>query len=94
MFHELKCVVCEGQSLAESDADFAVAMRAHIRRMVGEGSSKQQVRDYFTARYGDRVLLNPPLNPATLLLWFGPLLLIFLGAIFLWRNTRHRGVHP
>lgn len=89
LFHDMKCVVCEGQSLAESDAQFAQQMRAHIRRMLADGATEHEVRTYFVTRYGERILLTPPVNRHTYLLWAAPLLLVFGGGLILWRNTRH-----
>lgn len=80
IFHSLKCVVCEGQALSESDAPLAHQMREEIRRMAREGKSKADILDYFTARYGQDVLLTPPLAADTLLLWLAPLLLVGFGA--------------
>jgi cytochrome c-type biogenesis protein CcmH len=80
VFHALKCVVCEGQALSESDAPLAHQMREEIRRMVAQGKSKAEVLDYFTARYGQEVLLSPPLSTSTVLLWLAPLVLVGFGA--------------
>jgi cytochrome c-type biogenesis protein CcmH len=88
LFAELRCVVCEGQALAESDAALARQMRSEIRDMVAGGKSENDVLDYFRARYGDRILLNPPLGRATALLWLGPVLLLALGASILWRYRK------
>ncbi|MFZ4542048.1 MAG: cytochrome c-type biogenesis protein, partial [Rickettsiales bacterium] len=76
LFRELRCVVCEGQSLAESDATLAIQMRAHVRGMVAEGKSKDEILAYFRARYGEHILLTPPMEPYTALLWLAPLLLL------------------
>lgn len=89
LFHAMKCVVCEGQSLADSHADFAIAMRNDIRRMVAQGDGDATIRAYFTARYGDRILMTPPLVARTALLWVGPALLLCIGGLLLWRSTRH-----
>lgn len=89
LFSDMKCVVCEGQSLADSDAAFAVQMRAHIRRMLDDGATAADVRRYFTERYGEQILLTPPLHGHTLLLWAGPAMLVLLGFAVLWRTTRH-----
>lgn len=87
---KLKCVVCEGQALADSDATFAREMRHEIRRMAGEGASEKQITDYFRTRYGTRILLTPPVEASTLPLWLAPLALVLIGAVFLWRVTRKR----
>ena len=91
IFRELKCVVCEGQSLAESDATLARQMRERIRDMVGQGKSEQQVLDYFREHYGEQILMTPQLQPLTALLWGAPLLLLGFGAVLVWRTTRRAG---
>lgn len=88
LFHALKCVVCEGQSLAESDATLAVQMRGHIRDMLREGESKQAVLDYFRSRYGDRIVMSPPLSGRTALLWAAPLLFLVIGGVAIWRLSK------
>jgi cytochrome c-type biogenesis protein CcmH len=88
IFHELKCVVCEGQSLAESDAALAGQMRARIRAMVADGKSETQILDFFRTSYGERILLTPPLENDTALLWIAPILLLMVGAVIVWRMTR------
>lgn len=90
LFRDMKCVVCEGQSLADSDATFAVQMRAHIRRMLDQGATAHNVRDYFVERYGEQILLTPPLHRHTALLWAGPVLLVLAGSLVLWRSTRRK----
>ena len=93
LFRELRCVVCEGQSLAESDAVLAQQMRAEIRAQVANGQTQTQVLDYFRARYGDAILLNPRLTAHTVLLWLAPLLFMLLGAWVMWRSQRLRATH-
>ncbi len=88
LFHELKCVVCEGQSLADSDATLAGQMRDHVRRLVAQGQSEQEILGAFKESYGDTILLTPPVEPTTYLLWLAPLLLLAIGAIIVWRTTR------
>lgn len=88
VFRELRCVVCEGQSLADSDATLAVQMRAHVRELVAQGKSQAEILDYFRTRYGDHILLTPPLEPYTVLLWLAPLLLLGGGGCLVWRITR------
>ncbi|MES2985022.1 MAG: cytochrome c-type biogenesis protein CcmH [Pseudomonadota bacterium] len=88
IFHALKCVVCEGQSLAESDAVLARQMRDHVRSMIAQGKSEPEILEYFRAQYGDQILLTPPLQRSTLLLWLTPLLLLGIGITLLRRMTR------
>lgn len=89
IINELKCVVCEGQSLADSDAALAEQMRAHVRKRIAGGQSREEVLAFFQARYGKQILMTPPLERHTLLLWLAPLLLIVIGGWLVWRNTRH-----
>lgn len=90
LFHGLRCVVCEGQSLADSDATFAVQMRADIRSRLQQGDTAEAIRTDYVARYGASILMQPPLNAATALLWAMPALLVILGSVLTYRRTRHR----
>jgi cytochrome c-type biogenesis protein CcmH len=88
--HELRCLVCQNQTLADSNAPLAVDLRNQIREQLQQGASDQDVIDFMVARYGDFVLYRPPFKAATLLLWLGPFLLLALGALMLWRRLRQR----
>jgi cytochrome c-type biogenesis protein CcmH len=90
IFHELRCVVCEGQSIAESNATLATQMRMHVREMLAEGKNKDEILASFRQSYGDSILLTPPLMAKTVLLWLAPLLLLLTGAAIVWRVTRPR----
>ncbi|MFS8976351.1 cytochrome c-type biogenesis protein CcmH [Cupriavidus necator] len=74
--NELRCLVCQNQTLADSNADLAIDLRRQIREQLRGGASDAAVKDYLVQRYGDFVLYKPPLRPLTWLLWFGPLLLV------------------
>ena len=89
---ELRCLVCQNQTIADSHADLAVDLRNQIRTMLAKGQSKDEVRDYMTQRYGDFVLYKPPFKPTTALLWVGPplLMLVALVALFLTLRARQR----
>jgi len=76
---ELRCLVCQNQTLADSHADLAVALRQEIRELMQKGQSDEQVKRYLVARYGDFVLYRPPLKSSTWLLWFGPAVLLVGG---------------
>ncbi|MFC5520180.1 cytochrome c-type biogenesis protein [Polaromonas jejuensis] len=91
---ELRCLVCQNQTLADSQAGLAVDLRDQLREMLRRGDSEQQVIDYMTARYGDFVLYRPPLKGATLLLWFGPALLLLGGLAALFAVLRRRSRMP
>jgi cytochrome c-type biogenesis protein CcmH len=88
---ELRCLVCRNQSIDDSDADLAHDLRVLVRERIKSGDSDDQVVAYVRARYGDFVLLRPPLAVGTLLLWGGPALILLLGGIAVARYTRARG---
>jgi len=88
LFHALKCVVCEGQSLADSDAQLAIQMRAKVREMLSEGKSEHEVLAFFRESYGERILMQPPLSAHTALLWLAPCLLLLGGGLAVWKVTR------
>jgi len=92
---ELRCLVCQNETIDDSDADLAHDLRVLVRIRLTDGDTNQQVLDYIRARYGDFVLLKPPVDRATYLLWFGPaLVLVAAGAGILWRATRVRQPVP
>jgi len=77
---ELRCVVCQGQSVDESNAPLAADMRRLIREQIETGKTDDEVKAFFVARYGQFVLMNPPVDADTYFLWFGPLVLLVIGA--------------
>jgi cytochrome c-type biogenesis protein CcmH len=88
---ELRCLVCQNQSLADSNAPLAVDLRNQVRDKMRAGMSDQQIVDFMVARYGDFVLFRPPFKLTTALLWLGPLLLLVAGiAALVYRLTRRR----
>jgi len=89
---DLRCLVCQNQSLAESNAELAVDLRNEMREQMRRGASDQDVIDYLVARYGDFVLYRPPLKASTLLLWFGPAIVLLLGLGLLLRTLARRRV--
>lgn len=91
LFAQFRCVVCEGQSLAESDALLATQMRALIRDKIAEGQTDAQITDGFRQSYGEHILMEPPMNGAGVLLWLAPLLFLSVGGALLWRLTRTKG---
>lgn len=90
---ELRCLVCQNQSLASSDADLAKDLRNEVYRKVREGKDNEAIIDYLVDRYGDFVLYQPPVKPATYFLWFGPFFLLLVGAGVLVAVVRRRN-HP
>ncbi len=84
LFHEIRCVVCEGQALAESNADLASDMRHLIRTRINAGDSDEAIRAFLTSRYGEAILMTPPKDSRTALLWYLPaaITVLGLGALF------------
>jgi cytochrome c-type biogenesis protein CcmH len=88
---ELRCLVCQNQSLADSHADLAVDLRNEVREQMKAGKSDDQIRAWMTARYGDFVLYRPPVKSTTMLLWLGPFLLLVVAVAGLVVYLRRRG---
>lgn len=82
---ELRCLVCQNQNIAESNADLAKDLRLEIYNMLSEGKSEEEIVDFMVQRYGDYVLYRPPFKPMTWLLWFGPVLVFVFGLIYVVR---------
>jgi cytochrome c-type biogenesis protein CcmH len=87
---ELRCLVCQNQTIADSHAPLAVDLRNQIRAQIAQGRSDDQIRSYMVDRYGDFVLYRPPMRANTILLWAGPFVLIGLGAFIFLRVVRRR----
>ena len=79
LVEELRCPKCQNQNIADSNAPIAMDLRREIYRMLEEGQSNEQIVDYLVARYGDFVLYKPPVNAKTLVLWYGPIVLLVIG---------------
>ena len=88
---ELRCVVCQNQTIDDSDATLAHDLRVIVRERLKAGDTDAQVKAYIVRRYGPFVLLEPPLEPATVLLWFGPLLVLLAGGVGAVLYLRRRG---
>jgi len=86
----LRCLVCQNESLASSHAELAEDLRREVREQMAKGKSDQEIIDYLVARYGDFVLYNPPVKSYTVLLWFGPFAMLLLGAGVLVFQLRKR----
>ena len=81
LINELRCLVCQNQNLADSNAELAQDMRSKVFKMLGEGKQKQEIVDYMVARYGDFVMYRPPVKSSTFILWFGPLIFFVVAGI-------------
>jgi cytochrome c-type biogenesis protein CcmH len=86
LLKDLRCLVCQNQDLADSNADLAKDLRDQVYRLVKEGKSDSEISDYLTSRYGDFILFKPPVKGVTYLLWFGPALFLLLGFLIFWRT--------
>ncbi len=81
LVQELRCLVCQNQNLADSNAELAQDMRLRVYKMLSEGSSKDEIVEFMVVRYGDFVMYRPPVKSTTFLLWFGPLIFFAVAAI-------------
>lgn len=81
LMREIRCLVCPGESIADSNAELAVDLRALVRSRMAAGESPDQIKTWLLERYGDAILLRPPLHGGTLLLWGAPLLFLLIGAL-------------
>ncbi len=91
---ELRCLVCQNQSLADSDAELAHDLRREVYELMDEGKSDQEIADFLVERYGDFVLYNPPVKPGTWILWYGPFALLAVGLLVLANTVRKRKRQP
>jgi cytochrome c-type biogenesis protein CcmH len=87
---QLRCLVCQNETLAGSRADLAEDLRGQIREQMKAGKSDKEIIAYLTERYGKFILYNPPVDPTTYLLWFGPFILLVAGLAFLFRYLKQR----
>ena len=90
LMEELRCLVCQGQSIADSDAELAGDMRAMVRQRIAAGENPEAVRSWLVSRYGEWVSYRPPVEPMTWPLWAAPLLLLGVGAFLLRHRFRRR----
>ena len=91
---ELRCLVCQNQTIADSNAGLAVDLRNHVRDMLKRGDTPEQITEYMTARYGDFVLYRPPVKGSTAVLWYGPAALLVLAVAVLLVIVRRRTKLP
>lgn len=88
MLEELRCTVCQNQSLADSNAELAKDLRKHLYEQVREGADQKQIKDFMVQRYGEFVLYKPVLKPMNYLLWFGPFVLLVVAIVVMRLNIR------
>ena len=87
---ELRCLVCQNQTIADSHADLAVDLKNQVRQMVSEGKSEDEIVNYMVQRYGDFVRYRPPIKSSTIFLWIGPFILLVAGVVLLIINLKKR----
>lgn len=93
--NELRCLVCQNQTIADSNAELAADLRRQVQEMLEQGQSRDAIVQFMTDRYGDFVLYNPPLKPKTWLLWLGPVLFLLIGlGTVIWIIRRKKTAHP
>ena len=88
LIEDIRCPVCQGQSIGGSNSGLAKDLREKVREMILDGQSDPEIYSYMVERYGDFVVYKPPVNTTTYLLWFAPLFILILSLIFLFRSTR------
>lgn len=88
LMKQLRCLVCQNQSIVDSNVDLARDLRNIVRERITAGDSDDQVLTFMTSRYGDWVLLKPPFDGATIILWLSPLLLLLIGIFVIFRNQK------
>lgn len=94
LLEELRCMVCQNQTLKDSHAELAQDLRDEVKQLLEQGRDDQQIHDYLVARYGDFVLYRPPLKESTWLLWVGPFALLLLAVVVVVRIARQRAAAP
>ena len=87
----LRCMVCQNQSIADSNAELARDFRNQVKEKINAGQSNDEIVDYMVQRYGDYILYKPPFNVATALLWLGPFLLVIVGFVIIFRILKRQG---
>ena len=85
---QLRCLVCQGESIDESGSPFAADVRHLVRQQIADGKTDQQVEDFLVSRYGDFILMKPPLQPDTWLLWLAPFLVLAVGGTVAWVTVK------
>lgn len=89
---ELRCVVCQNESIEESRADMARDLRILVRNQIQEGKSNADIRAFLTSKYGDFIFLKPPVSPRTYLLWLAPICVLTIGGVMIAASTRRRKI--
>ena len=91
LFKETRCLVCEGQNIYESNSDSAEDMKKLISEMIIDGNSDNEIKSFLVSRYGDWIIMTPPINQSTYFLWFSPIIILLIGIIFIFRKFKQNG---
>ena len=91
LFKETRCLVCEGQNIYESNSDSAEDMKKLISEMIIDGNSDNEIKSFLVSRYGDWIIMTPPINQSTYVLWFSPIIILLIGIIFILRKFKKNG---
>ena len=94
LIREIRCPLCLNESIAESHAPVAADLRREVRRLIGEGTSDEEIKTFLASRYGESILYRPRLSPATWALWGGPFVFLAVGGIVFWRILKTRSAQP
>ena len=89
LFKETRCLVCEGQNIYESNSDSAEDMKKLISEMIIDGNSDNEIKSFLVSRYGDWIIMTPPINQSTYVLWFSPIIILLIGIIFILRKMEY-----
>ena len=91
LFKETRCLVCEGQNIYESNSDSAEDMKKLISEMIIDGNSDNEIKSVLVSRYGDWIIMTPPINQSTYFLWFSPIIILLIGIVFILRKFKKNG---
>ena len=91
LFKETRCLVCEGQNIYESNSDSAEDMKKLISEMIIDGNSDNEIKSFLVSRYGDWIIMTPPINQSTYFLWFSPIIILLIGIVFILRKFIKNG---
>jgi cytochrome c-type biogenesis protein CcmH len=94
LIREIRCPLCQNESIADSGAPVAADLRREVHRLLAEGKSDDEIKDFVSSRYGDFVLYRPRVEPITYALWGGPFVLLVVGSLVFWRIVRNRRNQP
>ena len=88
IFKDTRCLVCEGQNIHESNSEMAEDLKILIYEMIRDGNSDKEIKSFLSSKYGDWILMTPPVNRLTFFLWFSPIILILFGIVFFYRRSK------